>query len=75
MARGPARGGDEDHTKTTLFSRGRRGSSDAAILNGVLENDVSLFVNAVETAEEESPVFDTNEHLAEQELPHSCYRI
>lgn len=76
MAGGPARGRDKDHTKTTLFGRRRRRrSSYAAILHGVLEKYVPLFVNAVETAKEESPVFDSNEHLAEQEPPHSCYRI
>ena len=41
----------------------------AAVLHGVLEDDVALLVDAVEQAVEVAAVVDADEHPPEQQLP------
>jgi len=60
VTRGATGGGNENKAETPLFHGRRRGLARAAILDGVLENDVALFVNAIEGTQEEPSVFDTH---------------
>jgi len=69
LARGPAGGRDQDEPQAALL-RGRRAvAGGAAVLHGVLEDDVALLVDAVEQAMEVAAVVDADEHPPEQQLP------
>lgn len=74
VTRGAARGGDENKAEAPLFHGWRRGLARAAILDGVLENDVALLVDAVEGAQEEPSVFDPHQHSPKQQLPCPTHR-
>lgn len=75
MTRGSTRPGNENNAKAALFHWGWRRSMGAAILNCVLENDVSLFVHAVKCAQEKPSIFDTHQHFAMQQFSNLGYRI
>lgn len=66
VTRGATRGGNENKTETPLFHGRRGGLARAAILDGVLENDVALFVDAIEGAQKEPSVFDPHQHSPKQ---------
>lgn len=71
---GATRGGDENKAEAPLFHGRRRGLARAAILDGVLKNDVTLLVDAVEGAQEEPSVFDPHQHSPKQQLPCPTHR-
>lgn len=68
LARRPAGGRDQDEPQAPLLRR-RRAVAGAAVLYGVLEDDVALLVDAVEQAMEVAAVVDADEHPPEQQLP------
>lgn len=48
MAGATTCGRDEDKPEATLLPGGRAGAAGAAVLDRVLEDNITLFVNAVE---------------------------
>lgn len=63
MTRFSAREGDENEAEAPLFHWRRGRMSGVPILHCILENNVSLLINAVECAQEEAPVTYPHQHL------------
>lgn len=73
VAGGTARWRDENKAKAALLHWRRRGASSASILHGVLENDIALFVHAMEAPQEKATIFNPHQHSPMHQLPHPVY--
>lgn len=74
MTRWAARGRDENEANAPLLHGRRHGATGATVLHRILENDVSLLVNAMECTNKEATIVDPHQHSPEQQLPNLADR-
>lgn len=50
-------------------------SGGVSVLDCVLKNDVALLIHAMETPQEESPIFNPYQHPPNQQIPTTYHQI